>query len=117
MTKELTHSPHQGFLGFKLGGSGNANVVCKGCVVGKVKVQFREGVDLCVLLHPLFYISEGCSVDQSWKAEVEGDNQISQSEGSNSGDIFLRLLDLTDHSLPIESTNELQVMLGFHGFT
>lgn len=69
-------------------------------VVRKVKAQFREGVDLCVLLHPLFCISEGCSVDQSWKAEVEADNQISQSEGSNSGDIILRLLDLADHSLP-----------------
>jgi hypothetical protein len=58
-----------------LGVFGNANVVCKGHVVRKVKVQFREGVDLCVLLHPLFYISVACSVDQSWKATIKSANQ------------------------------------------
>lgn len=45
-----------------------------------------------------FCISEGCSADQSCLAEEEGDNQISQSEGSD--DVLLRLLHLAGHTPP-----------------
>ncbi|CAB1320091.1 unnamed protein product, partial [Coregonus sp. 'balchen'] len=44
--------------------------------------------------------SEGCSVDQSCLAEEEGNNQISQSEGNDSGDVILRLLHLAGHTPP-----------------
>uniref|UniRef100_A0A4W5KPH7 Uncharacterized protein n=1 Tax=Hucho hucho TaxID=62062 RepID=A0A4W5KPH7_9TELE len=44
--------------------------------------------------------SEGCSADQSCLAEEEGDSQISQSEGSDSADVILRLLHLADHTPP-----------------
>uniref|UniRef100_A0A4W5K992 Uncharacterized protein n=1 Tax=Hucho hucho TaxID=62062 RepID=A0A4W5K992_9TELE len=45
---------------------------------------------------------KGCSVDQSWKAEVEGDksNQSINSEGSHSGNVILRLLHLAGRTPP-----------------
>lgn len=44
--------------------------------------------------------SESCTTDQSCLIEEEGDEQTSQFDGSDPGDIILKLLHLAGHSSP-----------------
>lgn len=49
-----------------------------------------------------FLTSESCTTDQSCLTEEEGDDQPSHYEGSDPGDIILRLLHLAGHTSPYQ---------------
>ncbi|XP_013768504.1 isotocin-neurophysin IT 1 [Pundamilia nyererei] len=67
--------------------------VCSACYISNCPIGGKRSI----MDAPL---RKSCTTDQSCLIEEEGDEQTSQFDGSDPGDIILRLLHLAGHSSP-----------------